>query len=116
MKTMRTPLTDAAISALKVERGNDVEYVAQHVDGRLRRIDVVHHFRAVEIEDRFRLVIVRIEAAANDLQIRVVQAVFTQRTALQPRDHLAHIRAGEMKNGAHIKGLLEDGGLARVPR
>src|SRR5665213_177194 len=79
-------------------------------------VDAVDDFLAVKIQHRLGFVLVSLEPRADDLDVRVVQAVVLERAALHPRDEVFEIAAAHVKNGDDVDKLAEHFRLMHAAR
>jgi hypothetical protein len=96
------------------EGGEALEDIGEDADGGLGGVDGFDEVRRVELEGLEGFGFVSLEAALDDLDIGVVEAIFFEGAALHTLDEFGGVVAGEVKDDEDVEGGGEDFGLRAV--
>src|ERR1035437_5200806 len=96
--------------------GRDAQDVGEHLGGRQVGVDLMHEPAAIKLQHGLGFLLVGLETFADDAEVRVVEAVFLERAALDAVDQVFLVGALEIKNASDINRVAESFRLARVAR
>src|SRR6266702_1869252 len=90
--------------------------IKQHFGRGLVRIYAVQQLAAVKIEHRFAFAFVSFLPIADDIHVRIVEAVLFEGAALEAFDQFVHVSAAQIENADDLERVFQHLRLSHIPR